>query len=100
MIALAKILSDTVKYYDHYGYKNIKMALAISLGTLVAWYISSYLIFDILADISVHAGITCAQVSVIRGRRADDRLSSWVDLLIQAMLLSPGSIITPIPLQI
>jgi len=39
MLALAKILSDTVKYYDHYGYKNIKMALAISLGTLVAWYV-------------------------------------------------------------
>ena len=32
-----KILSDTVRYYDHYGYKNVKVATAIAIGTGVVW---------------------------------------------------------------
>jgi hypothetical protein len=63
MIALAKILSDTVKYYDHHGFKNIKMALAIALGTFIAWSVPPCLI-STEADISVHTGITFAQVSI------------------------------------
>jgi hypothetical protein len=30
-----KILSDTVRYYDYYGYKNVKVATAIAVGTFV-----------------------------------------------------------------
>ena len=36
-LLLAKILSDTVKYYDHFGFKNIKTGVAIAIGTFLAW---------------------------------------------------------------
>jgi hypothetical protein len=55
------ILSDTVKYYDHYGFKNIKVASAIAVGTFVAWYVPSGFKGTWLMS-SVHVGITSAQV--------------------------------------
>jgi hypothetical protein len=36
-LLLAKILSDTVKYYDHFGFMNIKTGVAIAFGTFLSW---------------------------------------------------------------
>jgi hypothetical protein len=35
-LLLAKILSDTVKYYDHFGFMNVKTGVAIAFGTFLA----------------------------------------------------------------
>jgi hypothetical protein len=37
-IVTAKIMADTVKYFDHYGYRgDPKLAFGIAIGTTAAW---------------------------------------------------------------
>jgi hypothetical protein len=35
------ILSDTVKYYDHFGFTDKKLAIGLGFGTLAVLYVSS-----------------------------------------------------------
>ena len=34
------ILSDTVKYYDHFGFTDRKLAIGLGFGTLAVLYVS------------------------------------------------------------
>lgn len=34
------ILSDTVKYYDHFGFTDKKLAIGLAVGTLAVLYVS------------------------------------------------------------
>jgi len=35
------ILSDTVRYYDHFGFSDKKLAIGLGIGTLAVLYVSS-----------------------------------------------------------
>jgi len=88
-IVTAVIVSDTVKYYDHFGVSDRKMAIGLGIGTIAATYIS--LMISDLADNSAHFAITIAQVSLpLHGEDiADLRHSSWPNMLILITLQSP-----------
>jgi len=95
-IVTAVIMSDTVKYYDHFGVSDRKMAIGLGIGTIAATYVS--LMISDLADNSAHFAITIAQVSLPLHEEdiADLRHSSWPNMLILIMLQSPYSTSTQI----
>jgi len=53
------IISDTVKYYDHFGFTDKKSAIGLGVGTVAVLYVQ----FHIGADNRSHLAITIAQVS-------------------------------------
>ena len=53
------IISDTVKYYDHFGFTDKKSAIGLGVGTVAVLYVQ----LDVGADDRSHLAITIAQVS-------------------------------------
>jgi len=96
-IVTAVIISDTVKYYDHFGVSDRKMAIGLGLGTIAATYVFS-MVSSEWADSSAHFAITIAQVSLPLHEEdiADLRHSSWPNMLILIMLQSLYSTCTQI----
>ena len=72
-IVTAVIVSDTVKYYDHFGVSDRKMAIGLGLGTIAATYVFS-MVSSEWADSSAHFAITIAQVS-------PPSLRKWIPLM-------------------
>ena len=52
------IISDTVKYYDHFGVTDKKLAIGLGVGTIAVLHVQFY----IGADNRSHLAITIAQV--------------------------------------
>jgi len=71
-IVTAVIVSDTVKYYDHFGVSDRKIAIGLGIGTIAATYVS--LMISDLADNGAHFAITIAQVS-------PPSLRKWIPLM-------------------